>query len=57
MAGRLIGQCMILPFSNSLFHPLKAPCLSTVFLEGLSAVFLEEPDPGADCGGGGDKPG
>ena len=36
--------------------PLKPPCLSAVFLEGLSAVFLEELDPGADCGGGGVKP-
>jgi len=28
------------------YHPLKAPC--------LSAVFLEEPDPGTDCGASGE---
>ena len=24
------------------YYPLKAPCLSAVFLEGLSAVFVAE---------------
>ena len=42
----LTGQYMILPFSNLLFHQLKSPC--------LSAVFLEEPDPGTDCGASGE---
>ena len=36
------------PSSIELFHPLKAPC--------LSAVFLKEPDPGTDCGASGDEP-